>query len=425
MADLRSFGQGVSRGFWADGMGGPVDMVTLLANLGIAGGGYAGHKLGLLSKPPELIENPVGGSEWIAQKMRQGGLLADNPGSTADNYGRVVGGLLGPVTQARAPQIANALQQAPAAIAAAASPKYVAMGGGVTGKQGGAVNFEGPQSKALRIAQANAAKPIAQGGLGLHQNNTPAERAQAMGYTVEAYHGTRTPENIYEFVPGGVAGSVRSGDAYGTGVYTSTAPSTASSGAYTGDTGAVLPLLINRGGHLNVDAPTPGDFEKLSKFASANLLPSDKARLAGRTERLFKPSEIDDAKDFFRNQQANAKAFGDGYARNDPIIDKTDGGDFIIRYVDFDAPVKAIQTADDMNSLRRAVGWDFIPDLGYSGHTMNRSAGEAWDITADTSKLRSRFAAFDPLKRNSSNILAGLGAGGLGVASLLDERKGR
>jgi hypothetical protein len=113
---LADLGQGVSRGFWADGLGGPVDMMTTLANLGIAGGGYAGHKLGLLSQPPELIQNPTGGSEWIAQKMRSAGLLNDNPGSTADNYGRVAGGLLAPLTAARAPQIANALQQAPAAL---------------------------------------------------------------------------------------------------------------------------------------------------------------------------------------------------------------------------------------------------------------------------------------------------------------------
>jgi hypothetical protein len=113
---LEDLTQGVSRGFWADGIGGPVDMLTTLANLGIAGGGYAGHKLGLLSQPPELIQNPVGGSEWIAAKMRSNGLLNDNPGSTADAYGRVAGGLLAPLTAARAPQIANALNQAPAAL---------------------------------------------------------------------------------------------------------------------------------------------------------------------------------------------------------------------------------------------------------------------------------------------------------------------
>lgn len=106
--------QGVNKGFWAGGAGAPVDTLTLALNALIAGGGYAGHKMGLLNTPPGLIEKPVGGSEWIAEKMRSGGLLNDNPGSTADNFGNVIGGLLGPVTAAKAPQIARGLLQAEA-----------------------------------------------------------------------------------------------------------------------------------------------------------------------------------------------------------------------------------------------------------------------------------------------------------------------
>lgn len=105
------FFQGINKGFWAGGAGAPVDTLTLALNALIAGGGYAGHKMGLLNTPPGLIEKPVGGSEWIADKMRGGGLLNDNPGSTADNFGNVIGGLLGPVTAAKAPQIARGLLQ--------------------------------------------------------------------------------------------------------------------------------------------------------------------------------------------------------------------------------------------------------------------------------------------------------------------------
>jgi hypothetical protein len=45
-------------------------------------------------------------------------------------------------------------------------------------------------SKAHAIAQRNAAKPIEQGGLGLHPENTATDRAKAMGFNVEspAYH---------------------------------------------------------------------------------------------------------------------------------------------------------------------------------------------------------------------------------------------
>jgi len=42
---------------------------------------------------------------------------------------------------------------------------------------------------AMEAAQINAARPVAEGGLGLHAANTPMERAQAMGFE-PAYHGT-------------------------------------------------------------------------------------------------------------------------------------------------------------------------------------------------------------------------------------------
>ena len=45
--------------------------------------------------------------------------------------------------------------------------------------------------KAHATAQRNAAKPVSEGGLGLHPNNTAAERAAAMGYDpTELYHGS-------------------------------------------------------------------------------------------------------------------------------------------------------------------------------------------------------------------------------------------
>jgi hypothetical protein len=56
-----------------------------------------------------------------------------------------------------------------------------------------------PQDEALRVAQQNAALPVEQGGLGLHPNNTPEERAAAMGFTTEGYHGTNA--DVPEFLP--------------------------------------------------------------------------------------------------------------------------------------------------------------------------------------------------------------------------------
>lgn len=55
--------------------------------------------------------------------------------------------------------------------------------------------FVYPREEALATAQRNAAKPFAEGGLGLRPDNTAAERARAMGYPTaqgkELYHSAR------------------------------------------------------------------------------------------------------------------------------------------------------------------------------------------------------------------------------------------
>jgi hypothetical protein len=59
-----------------------------------------------------------------------------------------------------------------------------------------------PQQAALDLAQQRAALPVEQGGLGLPVNNTAADRAAAMGFDVEAYHGTAS-KDIQKFMPEG------------------------------------------------------------------------------------------------------------------------------------------------------------------------------------------------------------------------------
>ena len=52
-------------------------------------------------------------------------------------------------------------------------------------------------SGAMRTAQKNAALPIEQGGLGLPPNNTPMDRARAMGYEIPVYHGTNADIAVF------------------------------------------------------------------------------------------------------------------------------------------------------------------------------------------------------------------------------------
>lgn len=117
---LADAGQGFSRDVWAGGLGAPVDMATLLANLARAGYGAAGRAAGLLSagQMPTLAGPQPGGSEWIANQMRQRGLLADNPGSAGDTAGSLLSMVAPAVAGVKAPQIASAMSRGGANLAA-------------------------------------------------------------------------------------------------------------------------------------------------------------------------------------------------------------------------------------------------------------------------------------------------------------------
>lgn len=65
----------------------------------------------------------------------------------------------------------------------------------------GMMKVVGPQSAALRLAQQRAALPVEQHGLGLAANNTPQMRAAAMGFDAPAYHSSL--EDIKRFNPTG------------------------------------------------------------------------------------------------------------------------------------------------------------------------------------------------------------------------------
>ena len=86
-ANIRQgFMDAVNRGAVGAALGAPVDMVNSLLNLGKAGYGYVGNKTGLLSadQMPELIDNPVGGSEYIGNQMRRLGVVSPNRNALAE-----------------------------------------------------------------------------------------------------------------------------------------------------------------------------------------------------------------------------------------------------------------------------------------------------------------------------------------------------
>lgn len=83
--------KGGIRGLTADVMGGPVDLATILANLGVAGTGYLAHKLRLIDQPPDLIDpkDVPFSSDWHVKNSP-----LEDPGTADYTAGRLTGNLL-------------------------------------------------------------------------------------------------------------------------------------------------------------------------------------------------------------------------------------------------------------------------------------------------------------------------------------------
>jgi len=249
-------------------------------------------------------------------------------------------------------------------------------------------------SKAHDIARRKAALRPDHRGLGLPPDNTAMDRAEALGFDTDVYHGTQNSDLIEnELIPGGSNGAKTNGDAYGLGVYTSTSPH-AASGYAKGDNAAVYPLLVNRQKYLNIDYPTQQDYENLSKYAGETMLPSDKAMFDGG-KKIKEFEDLQAARDFFAERRKDWEQFGGGYDRARPEAILGEDGIPKVEYTDFFGEVP-INNPEDAFTLMHSAGWDNIPSMGYEGHTMLRNKNEDWDITRNTKNLRSRFAAFDP-----------------------------
>ena len=102
------------RGAVAGALGAPVDMANTIANLGTAAYGYLGNKMGMLSgsEMPPLYENPVGGSEWIGNKMQEAGIIGGNRNPYAEAAASIGFPMVGGAMEARIPQMDRALARA-------------------------------------------------------------------------------------------------------------------------------------------------------------------------------------------------------------------------------------------------------------------------------------------------------------------------
>lgn len=257
--------------------------------------------------------------------------------------------------------------------------------------QRGAIGTQRPLTEfeqALLLAQRNAALPLEKGGLGLAPDNTAMDRARAMGFDVDnpVYHGTNW--DFWEFNRVG-----EKANALGLGHYTTPNPKKAD---MYGD--RVMPLLTKNEGILDWGNLTDTQRKEISANLKDRVPPEDMAGYAPLSKKQFPKTDngTSEAKAFFREKQKETSNYFHDRAKPN-IVD--DGENWAIEWRD-PTNMDGANNQDLLNLSQR-----FDPDianaLGYKGAKFG-------DETAiyNPKNIRSRFAAFDPFNRDSSNILA-------------------
>jgi len=257
--------------------------------------------------------------------------------------------------------------------------------GGIKGV-GKVAPFEG----ALKLAQERAALPVSEGGLGLPATNTAMQRAEAMGYTSPAYHGTNADFNIFN-----VEGK---GKTSGGGAFVTDNPLVAET--YVGglgNGGSIMPLLVRKDNLLDVNARGRNwaDIwtDQLSAKSKGKKYSLDDLGLdrysATTTDELaqiapelgLKGVNIKNVKDLGPNSHI--------FRAKEYLSDKYG--------------IVPDETWSNVTGKQFVEARDFMDKL-YKSQKSNITALQ------DPSMIRSTNAAFDPFRRNEADILAGVGA---------------
>lgn len=206
---------------------------------------------------------------------------------------------------------------------------------------------------ANETAQKNATKM-----LGLPPDNTAMDRAKALGFDMKEFHGTSYGDFV-AFDPAKMKDNVQ----YGGTIYTTKDPQFASRVAeskWSGDVPVVMPVMIRSGKKFDMAEP-------ISAEDAAKVL-----RVIGQNERAEKIA-------------ASSKPY-------------RSGSEFFYWGIGQDLPNAVRGTA-----INKA-GFDVItgdPSLEIAG-----KAGKPQTAIFDPSRIRSRFAAFDPARINETDLLA-------------------
>lgn len=249
----------------------------------------------------------------------------------------------------KAYQTGQALSNTPTPLALAVAPAAIVKGAKSAKKAL-------PQEKALETARKNAVEM-----LGLPESNTAMDRARAMGFMSDVYHGSDA-KDISKFEP------KRSKRGYGISVAVS--PENAESYGK-----IIYPLKVNQ-------------------------------------EKIFDPTN--------KNQFYEVKTYIDRILEKQNPYDKNS-----LSFYPFTSKKVFENLTNPQTSayfLENELITKALKDLGYSG-SIGMESGQKQLKVFDPSNIRSRFAAFDPKRINDPDLLASLAAFGVGIPAygLLEE----
>ena len=255
-----------------------------------------------------------------------------------------------------------------------------------------------PRQEALDTAQKNAALPIKEGGLGLPKDNTPEMRAQAMGFETPTYHGTNEDIGVFN-----VEGK---GKTSGAGAFLTSNPTAAETYVSSSGGGNILPLLLRKDDFLTANARGRN---------WADIYTNELGAKAGKKRYSLEDLELD------RNSATSTDELG--------IIASNLGlKGAEIRNVKDLGPNSHVMRAKEYLSDRYGVtpdetwsnvsGKQFDEAQKYMKKFYESQKGDIYAIQ-DPSLIRSRFAAFDPMRKNEPDILAGV----LPLGLLADEEQ--
>ena len=230
---------------------------------------------------------------------------------------------------------------------------------------------------AHELAQQRATLPISEGGLGLHPQNTAMERAYAMG-AEPAYHGTAETGNYRSIDPSKLGSATQSLSAKKA-FWAVDDPTTAEGYANHAAMDAKVQKIID----MSDEAERKGKYNLSEKLMNdAQKLEENFANNQNQGQNIM-PLMI------MNKNQAKIDAGGNTF------MDMQDEMHNLLNNA-----IESNYPSVKISNLSDEIDWGRYNPATHYG-------------VVDPSVVRSRFAAFDPFRRNENDIMAGVGAGAL------------